>query len=126
MDVPSAPLAFSRAGVLGAGTMGTGIAYVLARSGATVRLAEPDPAQHARSVEVMTARSDVAPELLSRVRRCAGPADPGHGLRRPDRLIGLHFVNPVWAMSLVEIVRQPVTSDQALADAFFVWPSPVW
>lgn len=33
MDVPSAPLAFSRAGVLGAGTMGTGIAYVLARSG---------------------------------------------------------------------------------------------
>ncbi|WP_373689345.1 3-hydroxyacyl-CoA dehydrogenase family protein, partial [Rothia santali] len=40
------------------------------------------------------------------------------GLRHPDRVVGIHFFNPVAAMPLVEIVRTPATSDRALATAF--------
>lgn len=154
--------AFTSVGVLGAGTMGTGIAYVAARSGATVWLVEPDPARHAGSAAAMRARSDAGPELLARVRRCAGPAElpsgldaiveavpedaelkrevlaaaetrhprllgsntstiPIHtlavGLSRPERLIGLHFFNPVWAMPLLEVVRQPTTPAATVAAA---------
>jgi 3-hydroxybutyryl-CoA dehydrogenase len=40
----------------------------------------------------------------------AGLAEP---LRRPGRLIGMHFFNPVPASSLVEVVLGPQTSDTA-------------
>jgi len=33
----------------------------------------------------------------------------------PERVVGLHFFNPVHRMPLVEIIRTPVTSEQALA-----------
>jgi 3-hydroxyacyl-CoA dehydrogenase/enoyl-CoA hydratase/carnithine racemase len=38
-------------------------------------------------------------------------------LRRPDRLVGMHFFNPVPLMPLVELVRARETSDTALATA---------
>jgi len=36
-------------------------------------------------------------------------------LRRPDRLVGMHFFNPVHRMPLVEIIRTPASDPQAVA-----------
>lgn len=36
---------------------------------------------------------------------------------RPERVIGLHFFNPPWALKLVEIVSTASTTDQTLAEA---------
>ncbi|MEK7744236.1 MAG: 3-hydroxyacyl-CoA dehydrogenase family protein, partial [Elusimicrobiota bacterium] len=39
-------------------------------------------------------------------------------LLRPDRVLGLHFFNPPYAMKLVEIVRSSKTSDRAFRKAW--------
>ncbi|MGC5616253.1 3-hydroxyacyl-CoA dehydrogenase NAD-binding domain-containing protein [Georgenia sp. Z1491] len=41
----------------------------------------------------------------------------GEALARPDRLVGLHFFNPVGRMPLVEVVRTPATDDTTHATA---------
>jgi 3-hydroxyacyl-CoA dehydrogenase/enoyl-CoA hydratase/carnithine racemase len=41
-------------------------------------------------------------------------------LRRPARVVGMHFFNPVAVMPLLEIVRAEETSDEALATAWAV------
>jgi len=40
-----------------------------------------------------------------------------HGLVRPERVVGMHFFNPVSKMPLVEVVRGRETSDEAVATA---------
>jgi len=40
------------------------------------------------------------------------------GLDRPERVVGLHFFNPVHKMPLVEVIRGEQTGDAALATAF--------
>jgi 3-hydroxybutyryl-CoA dehydrogenase len=41
----------------------------------------------------------------------------GEGLRHPERVLGIHFFNPVPVMKLVELVRAPATGDAALERA---------
>ena len=41
-------------------------------------------------------------------------------LRHPERVVGLHFFNPVAQMPLVEVVRSGASSDEAVATAFAV------
>lgn len=45
-------------------------------------------------------------------------ADMAAATRRPDRVLGLHFFNPVPVMKLVEVVRTIATSDDAYRTAF--------
>ena len=42
------------------------------------------------------------------------------GLEHPERVVGLHFFNPVAVLPLVEVVRTPATDDEALATAWDV------
>jgi 3-hydroxyacyl-CoA dehydrogenase/enoyl-CoA hydratase/carnithine racemase len=42
------------------------------------------------------------------------------GLRHPERVVGLHFFNPVAQMPLIEVVRADQSSDAAVATAFAV------
>jgi 3-hydroxyacyl-CoA dehydrogenase len=42
------------------------------------------------------------------------------GLSHPERLVGLHFFNPVAVLPLVELVRTPATDDVTLATAWDV------
>lgn len=39
------------------------------------------------------------------------------GLDAPERFLGLHFFNPVWAMALLEIVVGPATAEETTAAA---------
>ena len=44
--------------------------------------------------------------------------DMAAGLRRPERVVGMHFFNPVALMPLLELVRADETGDAALATAY--------
>jgi 3-hydroxybutyryl-CoA dehydrogenase len=159
-------------GVLGAGTMGNGIAHVFARAGFQVRLAEteqsrldrglatieqnltresakskitPDDARAALRriegtleidtfsdcdfvIEAATERFEIKRALFQNLDRILRPevilatntssisitklaAQTG----RPDRVIGMHFFNPVPVMKLVEIIRGLATSSETFA-----------
>jgi 3-hydroxybutyryl-CoA dehydrogenase len=161
--------------VIGAGTMGHGIAYAACASGFTVRLHDADPATLATAREKIAAAFDKAiqrgkttandrtaalarletpatlreavadasivieavPERLDLKQVVLGQIEDGisssaligtntsslsigaigERLRDPQRLLGMHFFNPVPAMKLVELVRGPATSELAIARA---------
>ncbi len=159
--------------VVGAGTMGLGIAYVAAGAGYTVDLVEIDSgraeaaagtlrsqwdravqrgrataAEAAESQARLTIRRDLAevadrPDVLVEavpervdLKRAVLAAAEAHQpallatntsslpigsladrLAHPERFIGLHFFNPVWAMALLEIVVGPATAEQTTATA---------
>ncbi len=44
-------------------------------------------------------------------------AEMGDASGRPDKMVGLHFFNPVQLMKLVEVVRTPKTSEETFAAA---------
>ena len=159
------------AGVLGAGTMGGEIAYLMSMRGMRVRLRDikPEPLlhslAHARSLfdreasrrrmtraEVERAMARIEPalalegfqrsdliveavvedlgvkqaifrELEGRVGDdCVFATNTSSlsvgamakGLRRPGRVVGMHFFNPVTRMPLVEVIRTDVTGGAAL------------
>ncbi len=63
----------------------------------------------------------VAPEcLLVTNTSSLSVADMADGLARPERVVGLHFFNPVAVLPLVEVVRAPATDDVSLATAWDV------
>jgi 3-hydroxybutyryl-CoA dehydrogenase len=161
-----------RIAVIGAGTMGHGIAYVAAASGFDVRLADADAstlAAGARRIreafEKAIERGKTTPEArvaaLARLttagsardaatgsdlvieavperlelkqtifRDVEGAVSPNailasntsslsisriaEGLAHPERVVGLHFFNPVPAMKLLEIVRGERTSEAVI------------
>jgi len=161
-------------GVIGAGTMGSGIAQVFAQSGFRVIVQDVVPsalergraaieASLARLVEKETVASDTrdaalknlsfttaleelaaadyvveaASERLEIKREVLASLDrltrPGVVLasntssisittlaaatRRPELVLGMHFMNPVPLMTLVELVRGQTTSSEAMATA---------
>lgn len=158
--------------VVGGGTMGSGIAYVLAGSGIRVQVVEPDPDRRASILSglagvregavarglmppeeavrmegmietiadlavvdapptvlieavpeilelkqsVLQTAQGLAPTLLATNTSSISIDSIAEGLADPGALIGLHFFNPVWVNSLVEIVvgdrtRQAVVDD---------------
>jgi 3-hydroxybutyryl-CoA dehydrogenase len=171
--------------VVGAGTMGTGIAYVAAGAGYAVELVEVDPERGRSAVEALERRwagavqrgrlsGPDAASARSRVRLAGGLDDVAGGphvlveavperldlkrsvlaaaeatdprllasntssiaigelagtLRAPERFLGLHFFNPVWAMPLLEIVvgegTAPATTERAVAVAARLGKTPV-
>jgi 3-hydroxybutyryl-CoA dehydrogenase len=159
-------------GVVGAGTMGNGIAHVFARAGFEVALYEVndealqrglarirtnldreaakgkvDPAEvpaifervrpvlqleelRACSlvVEAATERLAVKQQIFRELDAVLGPeailatntssisiTKLAAGTTRPDRVIGMHFFNPVPVMALVEVIRGLQTSDATFA-----------
>ncbi len=164
--------AIKTVGVLGAGTMGNGIAHVFARSGFTVLLRDVETRFLDRAVETISKNLDrevkkgkVAeaekPKILARI-HATTKMDPLAGadfvieavperlelkravLRevdevvrpevilasntssisvttlaaatgRPERFLGMHFMNPVPVMVLVEVIRALQTSDASFA-----------
>ena len=63
----------------------------------------------------------VSPECLLVTNTSAlSVAGMAEGLEHPERVVGLHFFNPVAVLPLVEVVRTPATDDVALATAWDV------
>ena len=163
----------TKVGVVGAGTMGNGIAHVFAKAGLEVVLCDAEEAALTRGMEAIRKNLDreraknvlttkAMAETLARIHLCpdraalAGsqlvveaiterfeakrallrelderlPAEVilasntssisitrlAAQTRRPDRVIGMHFFNPVPVMKLVEVIRGLQTS-QATTDS---------
>jgi 3-hydroxybutyryl-CoA dehydrogenase len=79
-------------------------------------------------VEAVVERLDVKIELFRKLDGLAGPGTIlasntssisitklGAATKRPDRVIGMHFMNPVPLMALVEVIRGQATSDSTNA-----------
>jgi 3-hydroxybutyryl-CoA dehydrogenase len=164
-------MSVNRIGVVGAGTMGNGIAQVFAQSGFDVRLvdAAPGALDRARSsIEKSLGKlvekgrlpagerdaalgriaTGTSPDALSEVdyvveaifedveakRTLFGRLDEitrpsvilssntssisitllGAATKRPDKVLGMHFMNPVPLMTLVELIRGQATSAESM------------
>jgi len=162
-------MAIQKVGVVGAGTMGNGIAHVFARTGhdvvlcdieqkfldralATIsknldrevvknKISEQQKSESLKKIRTVTDRSElgtcdfiveaasekfvVKSELFRELDRICRPevivasntssisiTKLAAGTSRPDKVIGMHFFNPVPVMKLVEVVRGLATSQE--------------
>jgi 3-hydroxybutyryl-CoA dehydrogenase len=158
-----------RMAVIGAGTMGTGIAHVLAQHGFPVTLIDVDPGYLDRAmsrikknlsrqaekgkittedvqasleriasateletaaeaqvvIEAVTEDPDTKFDLFRRLDEICPPetilgtntssisiTEIAGQTKRPEKVVGIHFMNPVPVMKLVEIIRGISTSDE--------------
>jgi 3-hydroxybutyryl-CoA dehydrogenase len=163
-DINAGP-AVSRAVVIGAGTMGTGIAQVLAAAGIDVALVDSDAEACERAAKKLTARLAPRKEAAGKVSAFESIEDAAQsspevaveavsesidakravfaaldssldasallatntsslsvtaiaeGLATPERVVGMHFMNPAPIMKLVEVVRARESSEDAVARA---------
>ena len=163
--------AITTVGVIGAGTMGNGIAQVFAQSGFEVRVHDAAPAAIDRAraniekslgkfvekgklsaedrdaavgriqpassidalaevdyvVEAIVENPDVKTRLFADLDRVTRPdvilssntssisiTVLGAATKRPDKVLGMHFMNPVPLMTLVELIRGQATSDESM------------
>jgi 3-hydroxybutyryl-CoA dehydrogenase len=163
---------FERVAVVGAGTMGNGIAQVFAAFGSKVALVDVDEAalvrgvaaiegslgrlvkkslvteadakstlgriapskdfgslrEEALVVEAIVEKVEVKRAVFEKLDRQLPPATIlatntssisitkiAAATKRPDKVIGMHFMNPVPLMKLVEVVRGQETSDETCA-----------
>jgi 3-hydroxybutyryl-CoA dehydrogenase len=78
---------------------------------------EAVPEQLALKKTVLCAAERLEPALLGSNTSSISIAALAEGLTGPEKLVGLHFFNPVWAMPLLEIVVGPATTEQTSASA---------
>jgi 3-hydroxybutyryl-CoA dehydrogenase len=166
-------MAIQRVGVIGAGTMGNGIAHVFARGGYSVvlcdveqrfldrglatitknldrevaknKISAEDKAAALKKIETVTERGKLADcdfiveaatekfeiktEIFRDLDRLARPevilASNTSSIsitklaaltKRPDKVIGMHFFNPVPVMKLVEVIRGLATSQETFSE----------
>ncbi len=118
--------------VVGAGQMGSGIAQVVAASGRRVSLHDAAPGAVERGLEAMRksltrlaekggtdpdvvlARVEPAGEIVAADLMIEAVVEDAavKEQSRPDRVIGMHFFNPVPVLKLVEVIRGLETSDE--------------
>ncbi len=115
--------------VLGAGTMGNGIAHVFARAGYKVILRDVERRFLERGLETVGKNLDreinkgkiaeggeaegiLRSEVIIASNTSSISMTALAALtKRPDRFVGMHFMNPVPVMALVEVIRALQTSD---------------
>ena len=81
-------------------------------------------------IEAVTENLELKKELFSSLDRITGPScilatntssisitEIAGATDRPDRVVGMHFFNPVPIMKLVEVIRGVATSDEVMAAA---------
>lgn len=70
--------------------------------------------------EVFRKLEDVVSETCLIVTNTSGLSitSMSDGMRHPERVVGMHFFNPVARMPLVEVIASALTNDQTLASAF--------
>ena len=96
--------------------IGTATDVRAAAQGASIAIeAVPERLDLKRSI--FTALDEAAPEdaLLASNTSSLSISDIQGATRRPQRVLGLHFFNPVHINKLVEVVRGPHTSEDAVA-----------
>ena len=106
-------VADARAGI-GRVTVAGDLAAVSARPDVVV---EAVPEQLELKKTVLGAAERLEPALLGSNTSSISIAALAEDLTGPERVVGLHFFNPVWAMPLLEVVVGPATTEQTSASA---------
>jgi len=81
---------------------------------------ETVPEQLELKREVLRAAEALEPAILASNTSSLSIDELAIGLAQPDRFIGMHFFNPVWSFSLVELVRGSATDDASMSAALEV------